>query len=67
MGKLIGTMLLFVAVGSPMVWYLWERLNELLNGEFYANRLLVAIPVLLVFVGLLVLVSRTVQKWDAAG
>jgi hypothetical protein len=50
-----------------MVWYLWERLNELLNGEFYANRLLVAIPVLLVFVGLLVLVSRTVQKWDAAG
>lgn len=66
-GKLIGMMALFVLLGFPMVWYLWETLNEVLAGEIHGTRLLVAVPVFLVFLGLLTLVARSVQRWDRAG
>ena len=63
-GRLIAMMGLFVAVGFPMVWYLWEVLNQVLSGIFDGRRLLIALPVALAFAALLVLVSRSVQHWD---
>lgn len=65
-GKLIALMGLFVLLGSPLVWYLWEVLNQALSGVFDGLRLLVAVPVALVFLGLLIVVSRSVQRWDRA-
>lgn len=50
-----------------MVWYLWEVLNQLLAGVVDGSRLLIAVPVLLLFIGLLTLVSRSVNRWDTMG
>lgn len=57
-------MALFVVVGAPLVWYLWQVLNDLLQGIVNPLHLLVAVPVLLLFLGLLALVSRTVARWE---
>jgi hypothetical protein len=66
-GKLIGGMLIFVILGAPLVWFLWEVLNGLLAGHFDGIRLLLAIPVAALFAGLLVLLSRTVRRWESSG
>jgi len=63
--KLVGAMALLVTVGAPMVWYLWEVLNELLAGQVNGLHTFVALPLLVAFVGFLVLVSRAVLRWDA--
>ncbi|MGD2069971.1 MAG: hypothetical protein PVI57_14965 [Gemmatimonadota bacterium] len=62
--KLLGGMALLVVVGAPMVWYLWEVLTQLLAGTLDARSLLIAVPVLVVFLAFLWFVSRTVQNWD---
>lgn len=62
--KLLGGMALLVVVGAPMVWYLWEVLTQLLAGVFDARSMLIAVPVLVVFLAFLRFVSRTVQNWD---
>lgn len=66
-GKLIALMGLFVALGFPLVWYLWEVLNQVLSGVFDGARLLIAVPVALALAALLVQVSRSVQRWDRSG
>lgn len=66
-GKLIGGMLIFVILGAPLVWFLWEVLNGLLAGRFDGLSLLLAVPAGVLFAGLLVLVSRTVQRWESSG
>ena len=62
--KLIGAMGLIVVVGAPMIWYLWEVLTQLLSGVFDVRAVLIAIPVLAVFLAFLWFVSRIVQRWD---
>ena len=62
--KLIGGMALFVVLGAPMIWYLWEVLTQLLSLEFDARAVLIAVPVLVVFLLFLRVLSRTVRKWD---
>lgn len=64
-GKLIGLMALFVAVGMPLVWYLWTSLNEVLSGQWDGGRLLRTLPVLLAFLLLLFLLAKSVRRWDA--
>ena len=64
--KLIGAMALAVIAGTPMVWYLWEVLNELLSGRVDGFHALVAVPVLFLFTALLVVLSRLVRRWDEA-
>lgn len=65
-GKLIGLISLFVVLGMPLVWYLWTVVNELLTGHLDGQRLLLAVPVLAVFLTLLVFLSRAVRRWDEA-
>lgn len=62
--RLIGGMALLVLVGTPMVWYLWEVLTQVLSGVFDATTLLIAVPVLLLFLAFMWFVSRTVQGWE---
>lgn len=62
--RLIVTMLALVAVGTPMVFYLWQVLTDLLSLRFDLVRMLVAIPVLLVFLAFLAIVHRVIQGWE---
>lgn len=65
MGKLMALMALFVIAGVPLVAYLWETLNELMALQARPVRLLIAVPVLLVFAGLLKLLADNVRRWEA--
>ena len=62
-GKIIAMMALFVLAGVPLVAYLWETLNHLLALEADPVRLLIAVPVLLVLLGLLALMARLLRRW----
>lgn len=64
LGTLIASMAVFVVVGMPLVYYLWSVLNELLSGRVEWGRLGLAVPVAAVFVGLLVLVTRALSRWE---
>lgn len=56
---------LFVLAGFPLVAYLWETLNQLMDGEVRPARLAMSIPVVLLFAALLALLSRAVRRWEA--
>ena len=64
-GGLIAAMLAFVVVGAPMVYYLWTTVNELLAGHFDGARLGISIIVLLIFLGLLSILTRSIRRWEA--
>jgi len=61
---LMAVMLLFVIVGAPMVYYLWTTLNEILVGHIVGGRLGISIIVLLIFLGLLSILTRSIRRWD---
>jgi polyferredoxin len=60
--RLIVLMLLFVVVGTPMVYVLWSFVNEVLTGHFDSGLALLALPVLAVFAGLLVFLGRWARR-----
>ncbi len=64
-GVLMGAMLGFVIVGAPMVYYLWTTVNELLAGHIEWGRIGISIIVLLIFLGLLGILSRSIRRWEA--
>ncbi|MGK7312108.1 MAG: hypothetical protein ACN0LA_07680, partial [Candidatus Longimicrobiales bacterium M2_2A_002] len=57
-------MLAFVIVGAPMVWNLRTTVNELLAGHFDGGRLGISIIVLLIFLGLLNILTRSIRRWE---
>jgi hypothetical protein len=59
-------MLGFVLVGTPLVFYLWSVVNELLSGHVRGLRDLLALPVLGLFVVLLFVLGRAVSRWDGS-
>ena len=63
-GAIIGMMAIFVVVGGPMVFYLWSTVNDVLTGRFAPMRVLIALPVLLIFLGVLAILSRSVRRWE---
>jgi hypothetical protein len=60
--KLLAQMALFVLIGIPLVGYLWNLLNDLLALQFDLLQIVIAIPVLLVFAGLLKLMAGWVGR-----
>lgn len=62
-GALIGMIALFVLAGGPLVYYLWTVVNDLLTAHVDSVRILIAVPVLLIFAGLLAILSRSVRRW----
>lgn len=66
LGGLMAAMALFVVVGTPLVYLLWTVVNDLLTGHVVVTRLLLAVPVLIVFIIVLNVLARTVRRWDAS-
>jgi hypothetical protein len=64
LSKLIVGIAIFVLVGIPLVGYLWWTLNDLLAGDVRPVQLAIALPLLLAFAGLLVILSRVVHRWE---
>jgi hypothetical protein len=64
-GTIIAFIAAFVLVGAPMVYYLWSTLNEVLAGHFDGPRLLLSLLILLIFLGVLAILSRSVRRLDA--
>jgi hypothetical protein len=64
-GRLMLVMAAFVVVGTPLVYLLWSVVNDLLSGQIVMNRLLLAGPVLIVFIIVLRVLARTVTRLDA--
>jgi hypothetical protein len=60
-------MLGLVVVGTPMVFLIWEFVNDLLAARATARAVLITLPVIALFVGYLVFVSRMVRRWTGAG
>lgn len=63
LGKLITLMGLFVILGMPLVGYLWDTISDLLALDVGATRILIAVPALLLLIGLLVLLYRSILGW----
>lgn len=63
-GRLLGAIAIFVIVGTPMVAYLWETLNKALAGYFDSIRILIAVPVLALFVIMTRYIARLVTRWE---
>lgn len=63
-GRLTAEILLLILAGTPLVAYLWETLNRLLAGVVQPARLLISLPILLAFLGLLHLMSRVIPGWE---
>lgn len=62
-GRLMAMMALYVIIGTPMVGYLWETLNQILALQVDLLRLAVSVPVLLAWLGLLYLMARSIRRW----
>lgn len=54
-----------VLVGGALIALLWDTLNELMSGVVDGRRLLVSVPVAILFFLLLRWVARTIERWHA--
>lgn len=61
---LLGWMALFVVLGSPLVYFVWRFVNELLAGEFRAGTAALAAGGLVGLIGLLAVVARKIRRWE---
>lgn len=55
-------MALFVVLGAPLVWVVWEAVNALLTGHLGEVRWLPTLAALVLLIGLLVLVGRSASR-----
>lgn len=60
--KLIGLIMLFVVIGTPLVYVLWSFVNELLVGHLDPGLAVLALPALAVFAGVLVVLGRWARR-----
>jgi hypothetical protein len=58
----MGGILLQVLVGVPFVAYLWQTLNALLAGIVEPVRLMISVPVAIVFLFLLRYIARGIER-----
>ena len=63
-GRLIVAMSGLVVIGFPMIYILWEAVNHLLSGRVGAVRWPIVLPVLVLFIGYCIIVSRIVTRWE---
>jgi hypothetical protein len=57
---------LFAIIGIPLAAYLWDTLNHLVAGDLSSVRIIVAVPTLLVFILLILFLSREVWRWEGS-
>jgi hypothetical protein len=65
MGALFGAMAVFVLLGSPLVFLIWETVNDLLTGHIVGLHLALAGPALVVLLILFRFLGRSIARWDA--
>jgi hypothetical protein len=61
-GKVIAVMAGFAALGFPLVFEIWETVNDVLTGHSDAVKLQWFIPALIAFPILLVVLGRVVRR-----
>lgn len=61
-GALVGLIAAFVLVGFPLVYVIWEAVNHALAFDFGAIRWVVVLPALVLFIVLLMILSRVVRR-----
>ncbi len=64
-GGLMAGMAVFVIVGIPMVFFIWQFINEILSGRFVPVDAGLAAVFLVLFVGFLRILASRVRRWDA--
>jgi hypothetical protein len=64
-GKLTLSIALFVLAGVPFVAYIWETANRAFAGNIDGVRMVIALAALVVFLGLLRMLARTLTSWEA--
>ena len=55
----------FVIVGTPMLFFIWRFVNEILAGRLDLMNAALALVFLIVFLGLLKVLAGRVRAWDA--
>jgi len=62
--RLAVEILAIVAIGIPLLAYLWETLNHLLAGVVSPARLAMTVPFAIAFVLLVRLMHRATGRWE---
>ncbi|ARA91986.1 MAG: hypothetical protein D6685_14625 [Bacteroidetes bacterium] len=63
-GEVFAFIALCLLIGFPIVGYLWETINQLLSLRVTGTRLLISLPLLAAFIGLLLWMARRLQRWQ---
>ncbi|HLU26775.1 MAG TPA: hypothetical protein VKZ58_13810 [Longimicrobiales bacterium] len=64
-GRLFTLIVASLIACIPLVSYLWETVNQLLSGHVDAGRLVISVPLLVLFLACLALIGRSLQRLDA--
>lgn len=56
---------LFAALGGPLVFVIWETINQVLTGNLGAVRLAWFVPAVIAFGVLLFVLARVLRRWSA--
>jgi hypothetical protein len=60
---LVGAVLAFAALGTPLFLYVWETVNGLLSGHCTPGRLALAVVALALLALLLRVLARLLERW----
>ncbi|HSL70617.1 MAG TPA: hypothetical protein VK864_10280 [Longimicrobiales bacterium] len=64
-GRLLAGLTFYFVLAVPLFAYLWSSLNELFAGEIHPLRLGIAAIVLPLFVSVLFLLVRAIERWES--
>jgi len=64
-GRMALALTAFVVVGSVMVYWVWEGVNEILAGELRPRHLLIGVVMLAALIMLLRLLSRYLRRVES--
>lgn len=63
--RALGLMAVFFLLGFPLVGYVWHVLNHVIAGRVYGREVVPGLVALAVLGGLLRLMARAIQSFDA--
>jgi len=65
-GAILATFVAFVGVGAPLVYMIWETINQALTGNLGAVRPGLFVGALVGFGVLLTVLARVLRRWSAS-
>ena len=65
LGAILATFAVFVGLGFPLVYVIWETINQALTGNMGAVRLELFLPALVLLGILLIGLGRVLRRWSA--